>query len=93
MTNELEQPTTEHDAALLRLKKRRDLQGHLVAYIVVNAAVWAVWAVTGAGDLWLAWLTGICAIGLVMNAWDVYFRAPITKTDVSREIERLDPQR
>jgi 2TM domain-containing protein len=89
MTEELEQPTSDRGAALLRLKKRRDLQGHIVAYVVVNAAVWAVWAVTGAGNLWPAWLTGIWAIGLVMNAWDVYFRAPITETDVAREIERF----
>jgi hypothetical protein len=92
MQEVLERPSSDREAALLRLKKRRDFQGHLVAYLVVNAAVWGVWAVTGAGDLWPAWLTGIWAVGLVMNAWEAYFRAPITETDVQREIERLHPQ-
>jgi hypothetical protein len=89
---DLEQPTSDREQALLSLKKRRDLQGHLVAYIVVNAAVWAVWAATGAGDLWPAWLTGLWGIGLVLNAWDVYFRTPITEADVQREIQRLHPK-
>lgn len=92
MTEELEQPVSDRDAALLRLKKRRDLQGHAVAFVVINAAVWAIWAATGAGDPWPLWLTGIWAIGLVFNVWDVYFRKPITETDVLHEIERLHPQ-
>jgi 2TM domain len=75
----------------VRLNKRRDFKGHLVAYVVINAALWAVWAATGAGYAWPAWVTGLWAIGLVLNAWDVYFRAPITEADVQREIERSHP--
>ncbi len=90
--DELEEPTTEREQAMLRLRKRRDLQGHLVAYLVINVALWAVWAATGAGYPWPAWVTGLWAIGLLLNAWDVYFRAPITESDVQREIERLHPQ-
>jgi len=53
--------------------------------------MWALWAATGTGYPWPAWVTGLWAIGLVMNAWDVHFRAPITESDVQREIERLHP--
>jgi 2TM domain len=81
----------EHEQALARLKKRRDFQGHLVAYVVINAAVWLVWATTGAGYPWPVWLTGVWAIGLVLNAWEVYVRRPITEADVAREIDRLHP--
>ena len=91
-TNELEQPTSDREQALLRLKKRRDLQGHLISYLLINAALWGVWAATGAGYAWPAWVTGGWGIGLLLNAWDVYFRAPITEDDVQREIERLHPQ-
>jgi 2TM domain len=86
--NELEPVVSERDRALERLKKRRDFQGHLVAYVVVNAAVWAIWAATGAGYPWPAWLTGAWGIGLLLNAWDVYMRAPITEADVQREMQR-----
>src|ERR1019366_5570492 len=88
MTSELDldQPTSEGEQALIRLKKRRDLQGLLVAYLAVNAALWVIWAMTGAGYAWPAWVSGAWAIGIVLNAWDVYFRAPITEADVQREM-------
>lgn len=79
----------QRQLALMRLKKRRDFHGHLVAYVVVNAAVWTIWVVTGAGDPWPAWITGLWGIGLLMNAWEVYGRRPVTEADVQREIERM----
>ena len=91
-TNEIEPAGSEREEALQRLKKRRDFQGHVVAYVVINAALWAVWAATGGGYAWPAWVTGGWAIGLVLNAWDVYFRTPITEAEVQREMERGRPQ-
>jgi len=91
MSEHDEQPLGERELALARLKKRRDLQNHVAVYLVVNVAVWVTWATTGAGYPWPAWLTGIWGIGLVLNAWEVYFRRPITDADVEREIERLHP--
>ncbi len=80
---------SERDAALASLKKRRDFQNHLVVYAVINAAVWILWATTGAGYPWPAWLSGIWAVGLVLNAWDVCLRRPLTNSDVEQEISRL----
>lgn len=79
----------ERAQAIERLKKRRDLGAHLVAYVVINAALWAIWATTGAGYPWPAWVSGGWAIGLVLNAWDVFFRRPITEADITSELERL----
>jgi hypothetical protein len=92
MTDELEQPMSERERALRQLKKRRDFGNHLVAFVVINSAVWIVWALTGSGYPWPAWFTGLWAIGLVMNACDVYFRRPIDEADIRREIERLRHQ-
>jgi hypothetical protein len=83
----------EREQALSMLKKKRDLSAHAFSFLVINAAVWAIWAATGAGYPWPAWLTGCWGIGLVLNAWDVYFRSPITDADVEREIRRLHPGR
>ena len=91
--DELEQSGSVRDQALERLKKRRDFQGHVVAYVVVNVALWAIWAVTGGGYPWPAWVTGGWAIGLLLNFWDVYIRAPITDADVEREVGRLQGRR
>lgn len=91
-TDELTTEDTERAAALARLKKRRDFHGHVLAYVLVNAAVWVIWATTGSGYPWPAWLTGAWAIGLIMNFWDVYVRKPITDADVQHEIDRLHPE-
>jgi hypothetical protein len=29
-------------------------------------------------------------IGIDMNAWDVYFRRPVSEEDIRRELDRLD---
>ncbi len=79
----------EREQALSAIKRRRDLAGHAVSYVVVNAAFWIIWAFTGSGYPWPAWLSGLWAIGLLMNAWDVYMRPPITEADVQRELRRL----
>jgi len=89
MTNDGEQLSGEREQALLRLKKRHDFQSHVVVYLVVNTAVWLIWAFSGAGYPWPVWLTGTWAIGLLLNAWEVYVRRPITEGDVDRELERL----
>lgn len=88
-TEEVEQPGSDREQAIERLKKRRDFHGHLVAYVVVNVALWAIWTATGGGYPWPAWVTGGWAIGLVLNAWEVYLRAPITAADVEREMGRI----
>jgi hypothetical protein len=83
-----EQPKDSRALALAQIKKRRDLYAHLVTYVVVNAAVWTIWAVTGRGYLWPAWVSGGWAIGIALNAWDVFLRRPITEDEVQRELER-----
>jgi hypothetical protein len=41
---------------------------------------WIVWALTGAdGFPWPALMTGVWGIGVVMNAWDLYGRRPVTE--------------
>ena len=91
MNDEIEIARSDRELALHRLKKRRDLHEHLAVFVIVNAALWILWAFTGSGYPWPAWVTGLWAIGLILNAWDVYLREPITESDVQREIERLHP--
>ena len=86
-------PNDLRDQALLRLKKRRDLKAHALVYALVNLAVWGVWLVVAVNShSWWPWpifLTLFWGIGLVMNAWDVYYRRPITEDELRREIEHL----
>jgi hypothetical protein len=75
-------------AAIERLKNRRSFGPHLVSYVVVNAFLVLIWAVTGAGYFWPIWIIGGWGIGLVMHAWSAFVQRPITEEDVQREIER-----
>jgi hypothetical protein len=82
---------TARDNAVAQLKKRRDFLGHLLIYVLVNAFVVVIWAVTdGHGFFWPVFLIAGWGIGLVMNAWDVYWRPQITEQDIQHEIERED---
>jgi hypothetical protein len=79
--------------AVMRLKKRRDFGTHVVIYLIVNAMLVGIWAVTGSGFFWpifpiLGW-----GIGVAANAWDVYGRKPITEEAVQRETDRLRAER
>lgn len=77
------------DLAFRRLKKRQDFRAHLLVYVVVNAFLWALWALTSQGFPWPVFVTLGWGIGVVMNAWDAYWRHDITAADVDREVERL----
>ena len=88
-------PEQRREQAVRRLKKRRDFRAHLTSYVVVNTALWGVWAVIGAtSGSWFPWpvfVTLAWGIGLTMNAREVYLRRPISEEEIQREMIRLDP--
>jgi 2TM domain len=90
--SELEETSkvTEPDrvAARKRIDKRRGLQGGFVAYIVVNAFLVVVWALTGAGYFWPAWIMAGWGVGMLLGLWD-YLRGPINDADVDAELRRM----
>ena len=77
------------DTALAQLKKRRDFRGHVLVFVLVNTFLVTIWAVTdGHGFFWPIFPIAGWGIGLVMNAWDVYWRRDITEDDIQHEIDR-----
>ena len=77
------------DRAMQQLKKRRDFRGHVLIYVLVNAFLATIWALTSDhGFFWPLFVIGPWGIALVMNAWDVYWRHEITEEDIQREVER-----
>ncbi|WP_372595207.1 2TM domain-containing protein [Actinotalea sp.] len=93
MTTPYQPPYDEQrHLARKRVQARRDLSTHAVAYLVVNAFLVLVWWMTSPqGYLWPAWVLGGWGIGLVLNAWEVLGRRPITDADVDRELRRGRP--
>ena len=79
------------EAAIERLKEKRDFFTHLVAYVVVNAFLVVVWAMTdNTGYFWPIWPIAGWAIGLVIHAFET-FRAPVSEDAIKREMERMGP--
>jgi hypothetical protein len=78
----------ERQEARRRLQERRDFVSHLVAYLVINGFLIAVWAFTGAGYFWPAWVLAAWGVGVVLHAWETFGRRPITDADVESELRR-----
>ena len=77
------------EQARKRVAKRRDLGAHFVTYCLFNAMLIGIWAISGAGYFWPAWILLGWGVALVLNVWDVYFRRPVTERDIDREMDRM----
>jgi hypothetical protein len=78
------------DRAIKRLKKRRDFSAHVLVYVLVNAFVVAIWALTNPdGFFWPIFPMAGWGIGVVMNAWDVFLNDEFDEEQIRREMERL----
>lgn len=90
-----EDPAVEYELrkrAQKRLKARRDLGAHVLAYVLVNTFLVAIWWATSPGAFFwpmfpiLGW-----GIGLAFNVWDVYSPEP-TEAKIRAEMDRLRRQ-
>ena len=89
MENEsIDRKSDEWIRARKRVTERREFGSHLVAYCVVNGAFILIWAVTGGGYFWPAWVLGLWGIGLVLHAWETFVRRPVSDDDVEAELRR-----
>ncbi|HSL68042.1 MAG TPA: 2TM domain-containing protein [Actinomycetota bacterium] len=75
--------------AIDRLNKRREFQAHLLAYVLVNAFLVVIWAVTGSGFFWPIFPVLGWGIGIAFHAWDVFGEQRPTEDRIQREMERM----
>jgi uncharacterized ion transporter superfamily protein YfcC len=76
------------EAAVKRVKAKRDFRNHLAVYVVVNSFLVVIWALSGAGYFWPIWAIVGWGIGLAFNAWNVYFEKPISEEEIRREMDK-----
>ena len=95
MTTEMSTPTPEglRERAVKRLKKKRDFRIHLLMYVMVNALLIGVWAMSGTEFFWPIFILAGWGIGVVANAWDAYGRDIPTESQIRHEMEKLDDRR
>ncbi len=84
----MDQVEDPRQAALKRLKAKRDFSAHLVAYVVVNAFLVGIWAMGDGGHFWPFWTMAGWGIGLAFHAWAVFFQKPITQAAIEREMRK-----
>ncbi len=78
------------ERAVKRLKKRRDLYGHVLFYLLVNAFLIVIWTVTSSGGFfWPVFPLVGWGIAVIMNVWDVYVSDEVDEEKVQREMEHL----
>jgi fatty acid desaturase len=79
---------TDREWARARVEKKHKLRADFVAYVVINAALVVVWALTGSGYFWPGWVLGIWGVFLLLDAWNVYYRRPVTDEEIYEELRR-----
>lgn len=89
MSNDEDRREDTRARALRSLRKKADFRNHLLAYLVVNAAIVVVWVMTGSGFFWPVFPILGWGIGLLFHARDAYGHQEITEADIRREMERL----
>jgi hypothetical protein len=81
--------TVLRELAVKQLKKQADFRVHLMIYVLVNAFLTVIWAMTGAGFFWPIFPIVGWGIGVAANAWDAYSRDVPTERAIRREMDRL----
>jgi hypothetical protein len=93
-TPERQRPSDElREQAVRSLKKKKEFRGHLFVYLVVNVALWTIWAVEVARNgyefPWPVFPTFFWGLFVLGQARDVYGASPLREDKIQGEMERL----
>ena len=78
--------------ALSRLRKKSEFRSHLTSYLLVNAALVVIWALTSPGSyFWPVWPILGWGVGIGFHAWETYGQrgqGP-SEDQIQREMDKL----
>lgn len=79
--------------AMSRVVAKKGVFIHLIVYVVVNAVLVTIWAVTGAGYPWFLWVLGFWGLGLIFNILGVFVfpkeGGEWERREIQKEMERM----
>lgn len=82
--------TDLRELAITRLRKRRELQAHLLAYVLVNLFLNGIWLLTMPGGFYWPMIPMFgWGIGVAFHIWDVYSPEVPAEERIDREMDRL----
>ena len=90
-----QQPSTSDEElrqrAVRRLRKKAEFRSHLTSYVLVNALLVGIWAVTGQGYFWPIWPILGWGVGIGFHAWETYGQRSHgpTEDQIKREMDKL----
>ena len=81
----------QRQQAVRRVRAKRGLWIHFAVYLVVNAFLVAIWAMTSPGYFWPVWPMLGWGVGVAANAVSVYARPwEISEQRIEREMRNRD---
>jgi hypothetical protein len=86
--DDMTQTTSDYEQARARVLRKRKFRGDVMAYVVINAFLVGIWALSGFGYFWPIWVIAAWGVLLVLDGWDAYYRRDVTEDDIQREMHR-----
>ena len=81
-----------YQVARKRVEEKKGFYSHLIVYVIVNAVLIIIWALTSPGYPWFIWPLAGWGIGLIFHFLGVFFFNKETgweTREVEKEAERL----
>lgn len=86
--SQLDTTSSQYERARARVEKKRKFRSDLVAYVVINAFLVLIWAVTGFGYFWPGWVMGGWGVFMALSAWELFYRHEVTEEDIRQEMHK-----
>ena len=79
-----------YEEAKKRVKAKKDLYSHIAIYVLVNAFLLVIWAVTGGRFPWFVFPLGGWGIGLFFHILDVFvWQRRSAREAIEKEADKL----
>ena len=77
--------------ALQRIRKKTEFRSHLTSYLLVNAVLVVIWAMTSGGYFWPIWPILGWGVGIGFHAWETYGQRSTgpSEDQIQREMDKL----